>query len=1017
MAYAALLSLTQTLEQILHSHDQSRIIHEEKQITSLYEKLSFLLSFLEDSTHKYSETITSLEGRIRDATYKAEDIIESNMSERIREASSEAEEIIESNMSKPACHGVISNWFGEKNSPPAFLQCKRSMDNLEQKYEGLQKVIEELDSISKDVEKMNDIEDLQPSMPDGSSKSRSSNSSTMVEFDDDLTQITELPSKLEINSVVEMEGIEDVVEMDRNDLEDLQQRNSLSATSSKFASTNKSAMVGFDDDLLQIKERLIGQSSMLKIISIVGMGGIGKTTLARNIYNDSHIVHYFDIRAWTTVSQEYNVRELLASLLNSMIDLGHKLYEMEIEELKEKLYQKLQCNRYLIVMDDVWEANSLEEVRRLFPDKNNGSRIILTTRLSSVAVYADSSSHRMSFLSSEQSLKLLNQEVFGEECCPSELEEIGITIAKNCKGLPLALVVIGGLLNKSETTRAYWEFVAENVKSAVTRNYDDFVEILSLSYNHLPHHLRACFLYMGVFPEDYVIHVSYLIRLWVAEGFLKPITPKSLEEVAKEYLEDLIDRNLIMVRDRSYSGELKTCSIHDLIRDLIVRKAQEEKFLHVMNQKVEISPEIIKNQRHLSIHGEIQFDVGDMYDSTVRSLLHLAGCSMLSIDICFPLLRVLDARNITFYMFPIEIVQLVNLRYIALIYTGKRKIPASISKLCNLQTLIVFRRLWYGKVGILYLPSEILKMPQLRHLLFEQGFLPCPSGAGNGTLQTLTGVIDFRCTEEALRRIPNLKTLGISYRYDSRTKLSIYCLENLVNLHQLETLKCHFVPEFEIEPWVPLAVDLAFPPNLKKLTLSGCRISWKNMSTFGSLPNLEVLKLKDFDFEDSTWKTNEGEFRKLKLLHIRCNNLEFWEVEGTHLPSLQCLSLRRCWDLKCIPSEIGEIPTLQVIALFQCELPVVTSAYSIQEEQQELGNDGLQVHNHDGLQVHIHNDYYKIGISFRREENKKMKVKKGWLAVRVGLEDEDGGFRRFVIPISYLYHPLFKQLLDKAHEE
>ncbi|KAL2553127.1 putative disease resistance RPP13-like protein 3 [Forsythia ovata] len=228
----------------------------------------------------------------------------------------------------------------------------------------------------------------------------------------------------------------------------------------------------------------------------------------------------------------------------------------------------------------------------------------------------------MNFLSLEQSLKLLNQEVFGEECCPSELEGIGITIAKKCKGLPLALVVIGGLLNKSDKTRAYWEYVAENVKSAVTINYDDFVEILSLSYNHLPHCLRACFLYMGVFPEDYVIYVSYLIRLWVAEGFLKPITPKSLEEVAKEYLEDLIDRNLIIVRDRGYSGELKTCSIHDLIRDLIVRKAQEEKFLYVMNQKVEISPGIIKNQRHLSIHGEIQFDVGDMYDSTSFSNVH-----------------------------------------------------------------------------------------------------------------------------------------------------------------------------------------------------------------------------------------------------------------------------------------------------------------------------------------------------------------------------------------------------------
>ncbi|KAL2532792.1 putative disease resistance protein [Abeliophyllum distichum] len=140
-------------------------------------------------------------------------------------------------------------------------------------------------------------------------------------------------------------------------------------------------------------------------------------------------------------------------------------------------------------MDDVWETNAWDEVRRLFPDKNNGSRIIWTTQLSNVAIYADSSGpiHHMNFLSLEQSLKLLNQ-------------------------------------------------------------------------------------------------------LWVAEGFLKPITPKSLEEVAKEYLEDLIDRNLIMVRDWSYSGELKTCNNHDLIRDLIVRRAQEEKFLHIMNQKKSALP-------------------------------------------------------------------------------------------------------------------------------------------------------------------------------------------------------------------------------------------------------------------------------------------------------------------------------------------------------------------------------------------------------------------------------------------
>ncbi|KAL2532801.1 Disease resistance protein RPP13 [Abeliophyllum distichum] len=654
----------------------------------------------------------------------------------------------------------------------------------------LQKVIENIDSISEEVEKMKDMDDIE-----GSSKSSSSNKMAMVGSNDDLMQIkdplTGPPSKLKSISIVGIEGIEEVVKMkDRNDVEDLQPMKSLPATSSKSASTNKSAMVGFDDDLLQVKERLIGPSSKLKIISIVGMGGIGKTTLATNVYNDSCIEYHFHIRAGTKISQVYNVRAILTSLLNSMTDLSHELNLMETQELKMKLYQTLMGNRYLILMDDVWDINAWEEVKSLFPDEHNGSRIIFTTRLSGVAADSSSHIHRLNFLSLEQSWNLLRQKVFGEKCCPLELEEIGKRIAEKSKGLALALVVIGGLLYKADKTRAYWEYVAENVKSAVTGNYDDFMEILSWSYNHLPHRLRACFLYMGVFPEDYVIHVSHLTRLWVAEGFLKPIIPKSLEQVAKEYLEDLIDRNLIMVHDRNNYGEIKTCNIHDLMRDLSMRKAQEEKFLHIANQQVGISPEVIKNQRRLSIHREMLYDTGDIYDSTFRSLLYFTDSLLPSGIMCFQLLRVLDVCNINFYKFPIGIVELVNLRYIALSYTRKFKIPTSISKLRNLQTLIVFGK---SMGGILFLPSELLKMPRLRHLLFDEGVLLCSRGPQNGNLQTLSGLRNFECRKDVLQIFPNLKILGISYYYDSRKGWSFYCLENLVHLCQLDNLKCRFV--------------------------------------------------------------------------------------------------------------------------------------------------------------------------------------------------------------------------------
>ncbi|XP_011088084.2 putative late blight resistance protein homolog R1A-10 [Sesamum indicum] len=592
------------------------------------------------------------------------------------------------------------------------------------------------------------------------------------------------------------------------------------------------------------------------------MGGIGKTTLSRNLYNDRLIEDRFDTRAWVVVSQDYHVEDVFMVLVNSTGKDGSEVHEKSAEELADRLYKNLKGRRYLIVMDDVWDTKAWDDVKRFFPDDNNSSRVILTTRESEVAVYANpgSSIHHMSLLSPEASWDLLRETVFGQEDGPYELEKIGREIAENCRGLPLAIVVIGGLLSR-DIKGENWEHIAQDVYSAMARNDgDQFMEILSLSYNSLSHHLKPCFLYMGVFPEDYEIFVSQLIKQWVAEGFIKPRTPKSLEELAEDYLSDLINRSLVEVRRRKHNGEIKTLIIHDMLRELCLRKARDEKFLQIMKSQSHGFPQDRKNQRRVSIHSDRLLPLNVVHDSYLRSLVYFCDLHssnhLVSFIVSFRLLKVLNALTIRFSEFPFGILELVHLEFLAFCYTNKLWLPASIRKLRNLQTLVVYLRdvSMFHPDDTLYLPSSIWEMPKLRHLMFERGFLRSSSfeeiKGVLENLQTLSDVTNLKCTKEVLETMPNLKKLGISYVHDTLTEWSSYEFNNFIYLHKLETLKCVFVTR-DASARQPLPLNLAFPPNLKKLTLSGCRISWEKMIVVGSLPNLEVLKLRDNAFEGS----------------------------------------------------------------------------------------------------------------------------------------------------------------------
>ncbi|KAK4394741.1 putative late blight resistance proteinR1A-10 [Sesamum angolense] len=577
----------------------------------------------------------------------------------------------------------------------------------------------------------------------------------------------------------------------------------LPTSSTALPSSVKNTMIGFDEHLLRVMDELTRDESNLQILPLVGMGGTGKTTLARNIFDHPYVVHHFDKRIWFTISQDYSVHEILVCLLNNGKD---KEVSETSAELGERLYKSLFGQRYIIIMDDVWNIKAWDALKLFFPNNRNGSRVIMTTRLANVANSLGSQKpYLMDFLDEDKSWNLFCLKAFAKEGCPyPELEEIGKDIAKACRGLPLAIVVIGGLLANSNMEQEYWKYFAKNVSSFVNSEDDEHcLKILALSYQNLPMHLKACFLYMRVFREDDKIKVSRLIKLWIGEGFLKPKRGKILEEVAKEYLKNLVDRNLVLIREWTVRGKPRVCGIHDLLRDLCLKEADKEHFIRT------------------------------------------------------PIVQLLDPYKEN------EIVCFL---------CGER---VSLQETIDVPKIVIVSQLTSGASGLV---CEACKKWRIGHLIVS-------------------------------------------------TTSSIYISLN----------HCLFKTEDS------LLKNIAYPTSLKKLNLVRCKIPCEYMTIIGSLPNLEVIFWRWCDIEGSEWNPIEGQFPRLKMLKLWKSNLMCWRAENIHFPNLEKLCLYYMHDLEEIPSGIGDIATLSLIHVLECNESVVKSAMQILEEQQSNGNEDLQV--------------------------------------------------------------------------
>ncbi|KAF5777534.1 putative P-loop containing nucleoside triphosphate hydrolase, leucine-rich repeat domain superfamily [Helianthus annuus] len=689
-------------------------------------------------------------------------------------------------------------------------------------------------------------------------------------------------------------------------------------------------VVGFDDEIETLLDQLTGTSStkQFQIISMIGMAGLGKTTLAKTLYNHELVEYMFDFRAWTCVSQSYQKKDLLLSILISFIgDLTDEYFEMSEQQLGERLYRKLKGCKYLVVLDDIWDCRVWNDLKMYFPDDKTGSRVLFTSRDIDVSLHVQSArpAHVLRLRNEVESWAIFEKKVFRMGICPMGFEEPGKVINRKCEGLPLAIVIAAGLL-KNNLSVTWWEHIAASLRSFMLSDPRQYIDSLALSYNHLPPHLRPCFLFFGAFPEDYEVPVTKLIWLWIAQGFIHETGGRMLEDVAGDFLMNLIKRSLLMTPRIKGDGHIKTCRIHDLLHDFCLRKAEEENFLS-------------NNYRYGMVSSMLcfPFDLGKFLQEG-RSIC---------IDL-YRFLRILDVESILISLFPLDVVHLVNLRYLA-IQAHDGSPHASISNLVNLQMLIIASR----KNTVV--PKTLWNMLNLRHLYIKSGenimedpsFLQVTEKDGPSVLasfQTLSQVSPRSC-HNIFSRTPNLRKLGFYGPLISTLgDLNFPNLGSLVRLQKLKLLNTFSYPKPTRS-----CNPIMFPEKLRKLTLLNTGMDWNEMWTFAWLPNLEVLKLKFHSCIGEKWETGDAEFQKLKVLKLQDLEIKQWVCSRGNFPRLQRLLIHRCLKLDSVPMALGKIFTLEVIEVNGCSLSAYRSALNIHEEQESEGNSFLKVHGKENL--------------------------------------------------------------------
>ncbi|KAF7820490.1 putative disease resistance protein [Senna tora] len=736
-------------------------------------------------------------------------------------------------------------------------------------------------------------------------------------------------------------------------------------------------IVGLDENINQVVGWLVTEDKHCRVVYIYGMGGLGKTTLAKNVYHHDAIRRHFDGFAWAYVSQQCKKRDIwegiLLKLTSPTKEGRDEILKMRDDELAKRLYEVQKEKQCLIILDDIWSNEAWEILRPAFPSENTRSKLVFTSRTTDIALRVDPECllHKIGYLNEDQSWALFQMKAFprkddSEYTISNDLERLGREMVVKCAGLPLAIIVLGGLLATKEDSLSEWKRVHRYLTSHLIRGevpeiQSKLFDVLDLSYHDLPCQLKLCFLYLSQFPEDSEIPRNKLIRLLVSEGVVSSQyeieRDETMEDIAERYLGNLLSRCMIQVGRMGSTDRIRSYRLHDLMRDLCLTKAKQEDFMHIISGFQEdgrIDAKPVGDVRRLAIfldqHVNQLIPCNHKSIEKVRSLLyfHENKCrlegwkSMKKVFENFKLLRVLDLEGIKVKdgnCLPKEVGNLLWLKFLSLKKTYIRILPSSIGNLENLQTLnlqTVNKVTWDSSVQI---PNVLWKMRRLRHLYL-------PKWCGNITdnlqlenlvnLQTLVNFPANKCDVRDLLKLSKLRKLVLNdprcfqefseifspqndkleYLQSLSLKTEMFAfpkmvieLENLMlgcpSLHKL-----HIEGRIERLPEVPL-----FPPHLAKLTLWGSRLLEDPMVMLEKLPNLKFLDGWEM-FIGKKMVCSQNGFPQLKFLALRgLPNLEEWTIENQAFPKLYRLAISDCYKLKIVPDGMKFVVSLRELEI------------------------------------------------------------------------------------------------------